>query len=367
MKIRVLLIDDEAESVEPLRSELVREFSDVQCDIVTFDDAISAINERDPQIVVLDLLEGGSAGSSSSPGLETRDYVWKNKFCPLIIYTAAPELIPDEDIQPFLQKVKKGSGSEEVVLKHIREYLPHVTALDGVAAEIRKAMNLALKLVAPRIWNESEAIRADMLTRAARRIVAARMDEALSTTGPPPLKSWELYLCPPVVDHLLTGDVVRRRDGDAAEPSSYAIVLTPSCDLVKDAARSPKVDQVLVARCAHVSRFLKDLNIEPKSAKKQADKIKTNLSQGYTQSCLPLPALPGVFPVMAADFRRLELAELNAEQNGLKDYERVASVDNPLRELFSWAYMQAGARPALPDRDREEWASTIIAAAEKAN
>ena len=97
-----------------------------------------------------------------------------------------------------------------------------------------------------------------MLTRSARRHVAARMDDALSLGGPS-LKSWEFYLCPPVCGHLLTGDILRHRDGDPDDPQSYVLVLTPSCDLATSETRNPKVSAVLVSCCAPVKRLLSDL------------------------------------------------------------------------------------------------------------
>ena len=225
-------------------------------------------------------------------------------------------------------------------------------------------MNRALKSVAPRIMKPPfDPSGTDMLIRAARRLVAARMDESLSTGEPPPLKSWEFYICPPVVEHLLTGDIVRRKGGSKDSPTSYAVVLTPSCELVRDAKREPKVKEVLLARCAPVGRLLVDLLIPLNAAKKHKDKIISMLSQGFTQSCIAIASLPGEFPAMAADFRNLELAKLDGEMTGLEDFERVASVDNPLREAFAWAYMVATARPALPDRERDDWADAIIAAA----
>ncbi len=248
---------------------------------------------------------------------------------------------------------------------YVSEFRPHVDAFNQVSREIRGVMNKALKSVAPRVmklpFDATE--RAEMLTRAARRNVAARIDETLLSAEPPPLKSWELYICPPVVEHLLTGDIVRQKGKDRNDPISYAVVLTPSCELVKDVKRKPKVKEVLLARCAPVNRLLEDLAVPKKDAKKNKDKIKSMLGQGFTQSCIAIAPLPGEFPAMAADFRRLELAALDGNMTGLEAYERVASVDNPLREAVAWAYMLATARPALPDRDREEWADEIIAAA----
>jgi DNA-binding NarL/FixJ family response regulator len=362
-KIKVLLIDDQPESVEPLRQELSK-LDDVECEVMGFAGAEAALEERNPQIVVLDLLEG-SGVEPEAAGLKTCDYIWNNKFCPLVVYTAAPERVENSEVRdhPFVRVVQKGSGSEITVTNRVKEFRPQVDAFDQVSKEIRSVMNKALKSVAPRIMKPPfDSSGTDMLIRAARRLVAARMDETLSTGEPPPLKSWEFYICPPLVQHLLTGDIVRRKGGNKEDPTSYAVVLTPSCEMVKDSKRKPKVKEVLLARCAPVQRLLADLLIPSNAAKKNKEKIKSMLSQGFTQSCIAIASLPGEFPAMAADFRSLELAKLDSDMTGLDQYERVASVDNPLREAFAWAYMVATARPALPDRDRDDWADAIVAA-----
>ena len=171
-------------------------------------------------------------------------------------------------------------------------------------------------------------------------------------------------MCPPTISgHLLTGDILRERAGHPEDASHYAVVLTPSCDLVSDKERKPKVGKVLVAKCATVERLLEDLNLNVKTKRERCkERLLPMLRQGYGNSCLPLPGLPGEFPAMAVDFRKLELIELGAIGDGDKEYLRVASVDNPFRELVAWAYILNAARLGLPDRDFDSWVEEIIAA-----
>jgi len=89
------------------------------------------------------------------------------------------------------------------------------------------------------------------------------------------------------------------------------------------------------------------------------EKVLSVLRQGYSQSCLPLAQLPGEFPPLVADFRKLSLIQLADIGQGNEEYVRVASVDNPLRELVAWAYMSTAARVALPDRDFAGWSKEI--------
>jgi len=65
---------------------------------------------------------------------------------------------------------------------------------------------------------------------------------------------------------------------------------------------------------------------------------------------------------MVADFRRLELINISQIGDGETEYVRVASVDNPFRELVAWAYILCAARPGLPDRDFDAWVEEVVLA-----
>lgn len=365
MTMRILLIDDDPESVEVVSDELRARFPGCQCETVEFGEAESKLNAHDPHVVVLDVLQG--TGADAQPvGFNVTRYIWEKRFCPLVYYTAVPDQVGEEAHagHPFICVIKKGLDSEKEVLTRIEQFAPHITALEEVGREIRGVMNGALRETAPRIFaNIGEAERGETLVRSVRRRVAAKMDDALLSGGPN-LMPWEFYLCPPVVDHLLTGDIIRRTRGKKDDPTAYALVLTPSCDLVKDVTRNPKVSQVLVSMCKGATRLLEDLGLQGVTTwkNKHKDKLLSALRQGYAQSCMPLAELPGEFPPMAADFRCLQLIDLAQIGDGDEEYTRVASVDDPLRELVAWAYLLAAARPGLPDRDFDAWVKEIIPA-----
>lgn len=360
--MRILLIDDQPENVETLYNELTTELA-CDCKIIGFAEAKTTILDYNPHIVVLDVMEGSGAEAETT-GFLTSKFIWEEKFCPLVFYTAAADQVGEEyhKNHPFICIISKGDKSEQQVLARIKDFAPQISELEKVSQEIRWTMNGALRAIAPGLFNSIDATkRQDLLVRSARRRVAAMMDDSIST-GNPDLMPWELYLCPPVVDHCLTGDIIRKRNGQKDDPESYAIILTPSCDLAETATRSAKVDQVLVSRCFGPERLREELNLAgvKKWGDKHTEKILSVLRQGYSQSCLPLAELPGEFPPLVADFRELLLIELDDIGQAHEDYYRVASVDNPLRELVAWAYMSSAARVALPDRDFDGWAKEII-------
>lgn len=359
MNLKILFIDDQPASVESVKAETERKMAQSETKVVGFEEAEKSIDSFGPDVVVLDILQE-TAGEGQAVGLEICNAVWNQKFCPLVLYTAFPGRIENEEIKkhPFVKIVQKGAGSDERVVGCIHEYLPHITAIDDVRKEIRGVMSLALKEVAPRVFAADARAeeRRDTLIRSARRRVAAAMDEAL-LSGEPLLKCWEHYLCPAVGSDLLTGDIIRRAGGEAGDPTGYAIVLTPSCDL----ARKPKVDAMLVARCTSVERLLEDVNLKGcTNLRKIKDRVEPVLGQGHSHSCLPLPEYSGVFPSMVADFRKLVLVKIEGMTDGEYTYERIASVDSPFRELVAWAYLSNAARPGLPERDVGSWADEIV-------
>ncbi len=370
MQLKVLLIDDEPASVMSVKEELQTTFAGTTCEIVDFESAMTKIGHIQPHVVVLDLMKNTAAGlvdEGGAVGLR----VWTEHFCPLIFYTASDEN-PDEHGHPLVAVVRKGSGSEEQVREKIRTYLPHIAALDKVSGEINSALRRALRESKPRLFDIDTADHEnEVLVRTIRRRVAASMDDALAIGGPD-VMSWEIYLCPPSIpNHFLTGDIVRIAGSDKEDPACYRVVLTPSCDLVRSPTREPKVSGVLVAHCVKADRLLEDLGLSVDATTKigkvgdARKKLAKFLTQGYGHSSFPIAGLPGEFPVMATDFRALEIVSLTELSDATK-YERVASVDAPFRELFVWAYLSAAGRPAMPDRDFEAWAESIITEARKA-
>ena len=366
--LRILFVDDNPSSVQPAIDEIKLRFQNPQARQVSFDDAQATIRKFAPHLVVLDLREEATGDLPVEAGeAKVLNFIWDHRFCPVVVYSAFPDQLVDTDKtkHPFVKLVKKGAQSEVVVADHVRDFVPYLEALDEVANEVGRVLNHSLREVAEGVFTTTTAAaeRQEHLTRSVRRRVAAKMDERLTSGAGPKLAAWEHYLCPPVAVHLLTGDVLIQNDGDPNSPEAFYVILSPSCDLVKEEKREPKVDYVLTAKCKPVSRLLEDAGLSANTkAAKVKERIKPVLTQGYGPSCLPLPALKGVFPAMVADFRSLELLSIKdlGDTTDCK-YRRVASVDNPFRNLVSWAYGQCAARPGLPDRDFDSWAEEFIA------
>ena len=363
--VRLLFVEDEPKSVESTIRWLNRGGTRYECKVTSFGDAQKDISAFLPDIVVLDLLEGGAQADPQPVGVKTYDYVWDTRFCPLVVYSAHPEVLSNErPSHPFVKSVQKGSGSPAQLETAVAELAPHVTALHDAEQHMWHSFACAMRDVAPYAFAGITDVnqRKDVLLRCGRRRVAALMDDLSHQGGP--LASWEHYVSPPVSPDVLLADVLRVSAGKSDDPSAFRVVLTPSCDLVSSGGRKPKVDLVLVAHCRPAKEGIAGTSLCKVKPKELKDAIGTMmLTQGYFQKIIPFPCLPNRIPTMMADLKKLELLPLSEIGVDMaRKYTRVASLDSPFRELISWAYMQSACRPGLPDRDVEAWSSEIMTA-----
>lgn len=95
--LRLLFVEDTAESVEAVIDEVRRQFEKPTPQVVKFEDAERALKEFAPHLVVLDLRQGVEGGEQVSAGLTTLNYIWKHRFCPVIVYSAVPDEFQDDE------------------------------------------------------------------------------------------------------------------------------------------------------------------------------------------------------------------------------------------------------------------------------
>ena len=108
---------------------------------------------------------------------------------------------------------------------------------------------------------------------------------------------------------------------------------------------------VPVARCCSVGSGRAET---PKAgARKLRERLPSLSNQGRFDRTLPFPESSGRIPTMIADLRDPEPVDLDEVARGDGEFERVASLDSPYREMVAWACVRAAARPGLPDRDTE--------------
>jgi hypothetical protein len=191
--------------------------------------------------------------------------------------------------------------------------------------------------------------RVEILVRAARRRAAAMIDDATSFGGEYS-HAWEQYIFPVLTTHPITGDVLRDTTGQAEDPVSFRVVLTPTCDMVVRNEKC-KVDNILAAKCEPPLKFISD-GIVPQPTNKSdlKKRLKSALNEAHQAGFVILPSCPGAVPLASVNLRALELIPVSDIGPG-KKFARVASIDSPFREQMMWAYTQIGCRPGLPPRD----------------
>ena len=186
--------------------------------------------------------------------------------------------------------------------------------------------------------------------------------------------AWIQYSYPPVTDNLLVADIIRfySEDKDQTSPGTpdeYAVILTPSCDMVN---RASNLFKILVANCCCKEKVT-DVRLkssESTETGKGKDKVATvvkELHYGYNKSLVALPILPNVLPSMTIDLKSLDFMLMTDIATSYDEFNkdihrayRVASVTSPFREQLVWAHMINSCRPGMPERDVVSWAKGIL-------
>lgn len=362
---RLFFIDDEPENIRPAVKRVEEEWVGIICKTSdSFTNAQSELGVFLPDVVILDLLQGPQSVHKPE-GLETLNAIWEKRFFPIVIYSAEPDHVhEDQRNHPFVRSVKKGKDSPDQIVAALKELQPHIRAIRDAESQIRDQFAFVLRDIAPfafsKYTDENHDERIDTIVRCGRRRLAALMDELPGSDQK--LASWEQYLFPPVGSDSLTGDIIHEDGKDQYSPESYRIILTPSCDMATSGNRTPKITQVLVAHCCTIEEGLKRLSLAPstdfiKFIKRLESEL---LSQGYKGSVIPLSGLKGLIPSMMVDLKNIGLVPLSEIGLRKTKFIRRASIDSPFREMMVWAYMQNACRPGLPERDLTAWGREIF-------
>lgn len=368
----ILIVEDKKDYADGLSRSLQREIGDLTIFVKDrdFAHALDGLT-LPPDVFIVDLYEDDYTPDAKQTGPELCEQIWKKKFRPIIVHSAF-DVDPHVDHRlaqhPFYKYIKKGESFDPVVAQ-VKAFIAHAAALRKIEDEVHTVLQTVVQTSAETIWNAlknaDEKSRTEALMRSARRRVGAMMD-LRPVQSDETVLSWEQYIIPPLESDsdLLMGDVLRREDADINDASSYCIVLTPSCDLVLRGGKR-KVEQILVGTCVDAKTFCAKAQLKTSNPKALKEQLLSLLTQPQVSGYCPLPSYPGMWPEMAIKLRDNKFLDFTAISTPEKkaQFKRVASIDSPFREQIAWAHMQIASRPALPDRDIERWADSIIAAA----
>lgn len=295
-----------------------------------------------------------------------------NEFRPVVVFSAVDLRAMFEDVQkkyPLVRYIQKGDD-DSIVMVEIDKWWQYAKIISDMRSSLNKALIEASKAIENLIGMQevpSEPIVKYMLSKRAMQF----FDGAEVGDTPP---AWIQYEYPPIPNHLLVGDILRKRnDSDdysiCGQPNDYLIVLTPTCDM----ARPEDEQRIIVSQGRLKTEFYPECTlvgqetIISEKGKKKVDKIKSCLTQGNRNGKLPIPELPNKIPDMCFDLKKTshipidEIAIFSDSINRDKHkYIRVASIISPFREQIVWAYMISSCRPGVPERDYTRWAEGFV-------
>ena len=355
--MKVLFIDDDRASVMPAIDKF--QSKSLTCNYSGFDDAYTKIENFQPDIVILDLMNGGNTGDpTGNAGKLSYTDIWEQRFCPVVFYSADPDLVDDFDEEklkhPFVFKVQKGSNSVDRLYEIANSLRVPVLSVIETKKNIDEVIQNALRDLAPLIFSSTDfdETQNESLQYLSRRRIAALMDDGIATDQLIP--AWGQYIWPPLNDYPKLGDIILKNDEDETKPESFRLVLTPSCDLVKTSTREPKVDKVLCAVCEAIDPIYREAQ---RDDKKKVNLVKA-FQEGHYNEYIPLPSLLDMIPLMAANTKNLQLVDYDSiDDTGT--YKRVASIDSPFREQALSAYQKIAGRIGVPGRDIQGLADTV--------
>ncbi len=285
--LKLLFVDDREEDLRPIR-KLVEGKENMSFHHV--DSVVEAKNEiksTRPDIVIIDLKLSSQASDSNLEGKKVEDLIWDNHFCPVIIYSGYAEDYESSDTNqrrnhPLVKIVPKGRDSEDEVLNTIESFSQYSLAIQEVATDVWSARQEALRDAVPHILGESlheESVENVKLTVKCR--IASMMDKPIS--GDTPLAAQTQYLIPPIDNNVILGDILKKRKADSEDPTSFQVVLTPSCDMVDSGERKAKISNVLVAKCDSLKTLLKSTGMgEGRTNEKWKSRIRSHvLTPGF--------------------------------------------------------------------------------------
>ncbi len=360
--MKVLIVDDDSKSVQGIKDHC--DDQAWECKVVDFEQTYREILLFDPDAIVLDWWDG----FDKVEGDNVLDTIWGNGYRQIIVFSGNVEHIN------LTEKKKESTilcsfakGDEQPIIDYLDENKQYIEVLSQYRKEMGKALVNAFNVIEP-IKKSSPNYLGDEIIKyflAKRTVNYFDIEE----TGEK-LPAWGMYIFPPVLSCLSVCDIIRKIPENGmldvvGTADEYKLILTPSCDLYRGEGRTPKVENVLCAKCFDCSKFgdsAANGSSRNSGAKK---KIKNALTQGYSKNWVALPEMVNMCPGLSVDLKNLEIIPLSEIIEKIDDlnenhkYVRVGSVDSPFREQIVWAFMQNACRPGVPDRDFDEWTEKI--------
>ncbi len=361
-----MIVDDERDLAEGF-ADILKEDLDgsLRIDIFEdFDEAERRLEEDSYDLVVLDVrLRIKGVEEDQDRGRRLHDAIAKVRWVPVVFLTALPEAVRDLEQPPLIRVVNKSDLSEAVqaVQEALASAIPSVTRLLGgiVDREVRGF----LRDVVSKHWTEmAERDHEELMLVLVNRLAAWLKENAAAElaselqgrlgSSVDQASAAQVYLYPPVVQHLTCCDLLRESD------SEYWLVLTPACDLVVQQAgpgqaeRMPEISAVRLVR-AHILRSAPPVVLY-RDKKINKDKLKAALKG--TKRYRLLPRYLSI-PDLLVDFEQIRSAALDE----VRSWSRIATLDSPFAEAMLTEFSHSAGRVGTPNVETQGILDAIVA------
>lgn len=355
--MRLLIVEDKADDVRGILDHADEKgWENRRLD---FTEAISAVDEYDPDVIVLDMKD--DAAQDELRGGEIFKLIWKNRFRPTIVFSGLADsfVIEDPDIQamardPLFICIPKGDEDPVISkLDYLADIVPSISRLRRKLNSALIASANAIGTIKKASEGASEEVQDYLFSS---RITQFLQEPAIEQALPTLVH----YICPPMGDHMLVGDILHHQ-----ENNEYVIILTPSCDM----ARAAEDAKILVAHSSDFASihdsFNADYSKKPGKYENRKKQMVRKMNQGFYESKLYLPAIEGVFPNLCFNMKDVDIVKLGDiapcadKKTEHQPWLRLASLASPYRERATWAYLSTACRPGVPTLDADSWVDSI--------
>ena len=306
----------------------------------TFEEGKSKINSSVNGIIVDIKLDDGNDGN------DIIKLVTEKFRVPVAIFTGTPDT-PQEPDSP-IHVYKKGEASHEEILNDLSAVLDTglYNVLGGTGV-IERAMNRVFwEFLYPKIdiWKTKKQEGIDT-EKVLLRYAISHIHELIDNERPKYITE-EMYICPPVNQHISTGSIVRNK-----ADSTYGIVLSPPCDLEIREDGTFKTDSILICKIEPQDQIHSPLLRDKISDKSRRKEIKKAAGNNYTEYYHWLPH-NALFDGGYINFRKVS-SYSPAEFGELFDLPTIKIQENFVKSILS-RFSSYYARQGQPEFDCEK-------------
>lgn len=363
----VLLVEDDETVRRQVREYLSEEsFASRRLninEISDLDQALNLIHERKADLVILDIYRGTARKGGEQTGIRILESIKKSGFVPVVLYTALPEGL-EEQQNSFVRLVGKDAGGLERLKAEITELfrirVPQVHR--AIVNHLDRALCSYMWQFVQVHWAEfsSLANKPEFLRLIVQRLAMTFAREGISkmieevygtlpageTTNANTVHPAEYYIKPPIGQDPMLGDIRLRQ---SAQKNEYLVVLWPSCDMVSTGGRVPKTQHVLCARptlAEYAPEVVDWVTAAAQSTTKQK-KLERLVKNTRDESPDRYHFLPGVWdiPDLVVDFQILEHIALDEVQG----YTCLGTLASPFAEALGARFQRYIGRVGTPD------------------